>query len=190
MRFINYLLLAAALGALQGCFPVVATGVGTGALMAADRRTTGAYIEDETIEDKASSQISIKYKNAVHINVTSFNRYALITGEVPKEETKTGVAQIVAGIPNVKAVSNELVVSGTTSLTSRSSDSIITADVKLRFLKNGEKKFNADHIKVITENGTVFLMGLVYHKEAEAATEIASTTGGVQRVVKVFEYLD
>ena len=188
MRYINYLLLAAALGALQGCFPVVATGVGTGALMAADRRTTGTYIEDESVEDKAMSQINTKYKNAIHVNVTSFNRYVLITGEAPNEETKTGVAQIVAGIPNVKAASNELVVSGPTSFTSRSSDSIITADVKLRFLNN--KAFQADHVKVITENGTVFLMGLVYHKEAEAATEIASTTSGVQRVVKVFEYLD
>lgn len=188
MRYLNYFLLAAILGALQGCFPVVAAGVGTGALMAADRRTTGAYIEDEGIENKANSQISAKYKNTTHVNVTSFNRHVLITGEVPNEEAKAGIAQIVAGIPNVKAVSNELAVSGLAGITSRSSDSIITGDVKLRFLNN--KVFQADHVKVITENGTVFLMGLVYHKEAEAATEIASTTGGVQRVVKVFEYLD
>ena len=188
MRYINYLLLAVALGALQGCFPVVATGVGAGALMAADRRTTGTYIEDEGIENKAISQISAKYKNASHVNVTSYNRYVLITGEVPNEETKTGIGQIVAGVPNVKAVSNELVLSGTTGFTSRSSDSLITADIKLRFLNN--QVFQAEHVKVITENGTVFLMGLVYHKEAEAATEIASTTGGVLRVVKVFEYLD
>lgn len=188
MRYLNYFLFIAILGALQGCPAVVATGVGTGALMAADRRTTGSYIEDESIEDKATGQISIKYKNDVHVNVTSFNRHVLITGEVPNEETKAGIAQIVAGIPNVKAVSNELAVSGLTGIASRSSDSIITGDVKLRFLNN--KTFQADHVKVITENGTVFMMGLVYHKEAEAATEIASTTGGVQRVVKVFEYLD
>ena len=188
MRYLNYLLLAAALGALQGCFPVVAAGVGTGALMVSDRRTTGAYIEDEAIENKAISQISAKYKNSTHVNVTSYNRYVLITGEAPNEETKTGIMQVVAGIPNVKAVSNELVLSGTAGFTSRSSDSLITGDIKLRFLNT--KAFQADHVKVITENGTVFLMGLVYHKEAEAATEIASTTGGVQRVVKVFEYLD
>ncbi len=188
MRYINYLLFAAALGALQGCFPVIATGVGVGALMAADRRTTGSYIEDEGIEVKGMSQIGTKYGNTIHVNVTSFNRHVLITGEVTNEETRTGIAQIVSGIPNVKVVSNELIVSGTTGLTSRSSDSIITGDVKLRFLNN--KAFQADHVKVITENGTVFLMGLVYHKEAEAATGIASTTSGVQRVVKVFEYLD
>ena len=188
MRYLNYLLLAAVLGALQGCFPVVATGVGAGALLATDRRTTGAYIEDESIEDKAINQINTKYKITTHVNVTSFNRHVLITGEVPNEETKTGVAQIVTSVSNVKAVSNELVISGTTGFTSRSSDSLITGDVKLRFLNN--KAFQADHVKVITENGTVFLLGLVYHKEAEAATEIASTTSGVQRVVKVFEYLD
>jgi len=188
MRYINYFLLAAILGSLQGCPAIVATGVGAGALMASDRRTTGAYIEDEGIEDKAVSQISAKYNNTAHVNVISFNRHALITGEAPNEETRAGIAQIVAGVPNVKAVSNELVVSGLTGFTSRSSDSIITGDVKLRFLNN--KVFQADHVKVITENGTVFLMGLVYRKEAEAATEIASTTSGVQRVVKVFEYLD
>lgn len=190
MRYIKYLLLAAALGALQGCFPVVATGVGTSALMAADRRTTGAYIEDESIENKAISQISAKYKDTAHVNVTSYNRYVLVTGEAPNEETKAGIAQIVAGIPNVKAVSNELVLSGVAGFTSRSSDSLITADIKMRFLNDNTKTFRAEHVKVITEKGTVFLMGLVYRKEAQAATEIASTTGGVLRVVKVFEYLD
>jgi len=188
MRYLNYFLLAVILGALQGCFPIVVAGVGTGALMAADRRTTGAFIEDEGIENKALNQISAKYKNTTHVNVTSFNRHVLITGEAPNEEAKAGIAQIVAGVPNVKAVSNELTVSGLTGITSRGSDSIITGDVKLRFLNN--KVFQADHVKVVTENGTVFLMGLVYHKEAEVATELASTTSGVQRVVKVFEYLD
>ncbi len=189
MRYLNYLLLAAILGALQGCFPVVAAGVGTGVLMASDRRTTGAFIEDEGIEYKAINQISAKYNSTTaHVNVTSFNRHVLITGEVPNDTAKADIAKIVSSVSNVKAVSNELVVSGLTGITSRSSDSIITSDVKLRFLNS--KVFQADHVKVITENGTVFLMGLVYHKEAEAATEITSTTGGVQRVVKVFEYLD
>lgn len=188
MRYLNYLLFAAMLASLQGCFPMVAAGVGSGALMAADRRTAGTYIEDEGIEDKATSQISAKYKDAAHVNVTSFNRHVLITGEAPNEETKTDIARIVAGVQNVKAVSNELVVSGVSTLSSRSGDSIITADVKLRFINN--KVFEPDQVKVVTENGSVFLMGLVYHKEADAAAEIASTTRGVLRVVKVFEYLD
>jgi osmotically-inducible protein OsmY len=189
MRYLNLLLLAAVLGAMQGCFPVIAAGVGAGALMASDRRTAGTYVEDEGIEIKAANQIGAKYKDAVHVNVTCFNRHVLITGEAPNEETRAGVAEIVAGVENVKAVNNELIVSGISGLSSRSSDSIITSDVRLRFLNNG-KVFQAEHIKVVTENGAVFLMGLVYHKEADAATEIASTTGGVKRVVKAFEYLD
>ena len=187
-KFINYMILAAALGSLQGCFPIFAAGVGSGVLLASDRRTTGTYIEDEGIEDKAVYQISLKYKDTAHVNVTSFNRHALVTGEAPNEEAKADIAKIVASVANVKAVSNEMAISGQTGLTSRSSDSIITGDVKLRFINN--KVFQPDHVKVITENGVVFLMGLVYHKEADAATEIASTTNGVQRVVKVFEYLD
>lgn len=188
MRYLNYLLLAAVLGALQGCPAMIVTGAGTGALMVADRRTTGAYIEDESIEDKTASQIVAKYKKDIHVNVTSFNRHVLITGEVPDEETKNGVAQIAASIPNVKAISNELAVSGTTGISSRSSDTLVTGDVKLRFLNS--KVFQPDHVKVVTENGTVFLMGLVYHREADAAAEIASTTKGVKQVVRVFEYLD
>ena len=188
MRYLSYLLFAAVLGSLQGCFPVIAAGVGTGALMASDRHTTGAYIEDETIESKAAHQIRTKYKDNIHVNLNSFNRHVLITGEVTNEESKSDIATLVAGVVNVKEVTNELSVSGQTSFTSRSNDSMVTTDVKLRFINN--KVFQPDHVKVITENGVVFLMGLVYHKEADAATEIASTTSGVQRVIKVFEYLD
>ncbi len=189
MRYPVCLLLVAVLGTLQGCFfPVIAAGVGTGVLMATDRRTAGAYIEDEGIENKAISQINVKYSNTAHVNATSFNRHVLITGEAPNEKARVEIGQIVASVPNVKAVSNELVVSGTTGIASRSSDSIITGDVKLHFLNNDV--FQPEHVKIITENGTVFLMGLVYRKEAEAATGIASTTSGVLRVVKVFEYLD
>ncbi|MBK9161455.1 MAG: BON domain-containing protein [Nitrosomonadales bacterium] len=174
---------------LQGCFPVIAAGVGAGVMMATDRRTSGAYVEDEAIETKAFDRIGKQYKGSlVHANVTSFNRNVLITGEVPDAETRTAIGRIVAGIDNVRNISNELVVSGPSSLTSRSSDSLITSDVKLRFVH--DKRFNADHVKVVTENGTVFLMGIVKRAEADIATEITSTTGGVQRVVRLFEYLD
>lgn len=189
MRYLNGLLLAAMLSVLQGCFPIVAAGFGAGALSTADRRTIGSQLEDTTIETKASSQISSQYKDGVHVNVTSFNRYALITGEVPSEEVKAGVEKIVSGVTNVKGVSNELTVSGLSSLTSRANDSLITSNVKMRFLNN-KKAFQPDHVKVVTEGNTVFLMGMVYHKEAEAAAEIASNSKGVERVVTVFEYLD
>jgi osmotically-inducible protein OsmY len=188
MRYLNCLLIAAVLAALQGCFPVVAAGVGAGALMVADRRTTGAYIEDEAIEDKSLSQIMSKYKDTVHVNVTSFNRRLLLTGEVPNAAVRADIEKIVAGVPNVKVINNELAISGLSGLASRSSDTVITSDVKLRFLNN--PSFQATNIKVVTENSVVYLMGMVYHKEAATATDIASTTKGVQRVVKVFEYLD
>lgn len=188
MRAISLLLLVLLSGSLQGCFPVAAVGVGTGVMMAQDRRTSGAYVEDQAIESKAFDRIGKQYKKDVHANVTSFNRNVLISGEVPSETVKTEIGRLIAGIENVRGVNNELAISGTTSMTSRSSDSLVTSDVKLRFM--GDKRFNAEHVKVVTENGTVFLMGLVKRAEADAATEIASTTGGVQRVVKLFEYLD
>lgn len=182
------LLLVGTLGSLQGCFPVIATGFGAGALIANDRRTTGTYIEDEGIESRSINRINLQYKSGIHVNVTSYNRHALITGEVLNDDMKAGIGKIVAEVPNVKTVSNELVVSGLSGVSSRSGDALITGDVKLRFVNN--KIFQPDHVKVVTENGTVYLMGLVYHKEADAAAQIASTTGGVQRVVKMFEYLD
>ena len=188
MRIFYLLLLLFVSGLLQGCFPVAAVGTGAGVMMAQDRRTTGAYVEDEAIEDKASDRIGKQYKDKVHVNVTSFNRNVLISGEAPSEAVKAEIGRLVAGIENVRNVSNELVISGPTSLTSRSSDTLITSDVKLRFMS--DKRFNADHVKVVTENGTVFLMGIVKRAEADAATEVASTTSGVQRVVRLFEYLD
>lgn len=188
MRIISLLLLVFVSGSLQGCFPVVAVGVGAGVMMAQDRRTSGAYVEDQAIETKAFDRIGKQYKNNVHVNITSFNRNVLISGEAPSDAVKAEIGRLVSGIENVRNVSNELVVSGPSSLTSRSSDSLVTSDVKLRFMQ--DKRFNADHVKVVTENGTVFLIGIVKRAEADAAAEVASTTGGVQRVVRLFEYLD
>ena len=188
MRYLNGLLLAAMLSMVQGCFPIVAAGLGAGALAGADRRTIGSQLEDTAIETKAANQLRAQYPGTVHVNVTSFNRHALITGEVPNEEIKAGVEKIVSGVTNVKGVSNELAVSELSSLAKRSNDSLITSNVKLRFLNN--KTFQPDHVKVVTEANVVFLMGLVYHKEAEAAADIASNSKAVDRVVTVFEYLD
>ncbi len=188
VRYFTSMFIAALLLALQGCFPIVAVGVGAGALMGADRRTAGTYIEDTAIEGKASRQIFGQYKDTVHANVTSFNRHVLITGEAPSVEAKVWIEKIVASVPEVKVVSNELVIAGNSGLRSRTNDSLVTSNVKLRFIDN--KNFQLHHVKVVTENGTAFLMGLVYRKEAQAAVDIASTTKGVQRVVTVFEYLD
>lgn len=189
MRYLNYLLLAIVLGAMQGCFPIIAAGVGTGALLASDRRPAGIILEDQNIENKALSQINAQYKDTVHVNVTSFNRRVLITGQVPNKKIQTDIEKIVSNLTNIKAVNNELQISSLANLSWRSNDGLITSNVKMRFLSNSQG-FQPEHVKVVTENSSVFLMGLVYHKEAEAAANIASGSRGVERVVKVFEYLD
>lgn len=181
-------LAAAAAPALQGCFPIVAGGVGAGAMMAADRRSSGAYVEDESIEWKANAQIKQKLGDLVHVNVTSYNRNLLLTGEAPNASARDQLPRIVAAVPNVRGVTNEVQVAGHSSLTSRSNDSLITSKVKARMI---DSDFVQAHlIKVITENSVVYLMGILTRAEADAATQVARTTSGVTKVVRVFEYID
>ena len=180
-------LLALLLPALAGCFGVAVVGMGAGALMLSDRRPSETYVTDQGIELRAGNSISEKYHDRVHVNVTSYNRMVLITGEVPDAATKADVEQIVAGKPNVKATQNELKISGLSALGGHSNDSLITSKVKGRFIDYG--KFSANIVKVVTENGTVYLMGLVTQREADAATQIARETSGVLGVVRLFEYL-
>jgi osmotically-inducible protein OsmY len=179
-------LLAAAL-TLPGCFPIAAVGVGATALVVDDRRSTGFYIEDENIEWKARSVLIDRFKES-HVNVTSFNLGVLLTGEVLDEKMKTDVGDAIRKISNVKNVTNELTIGGKSSLTARSNDALITTNVKARFL--GAKGFSSNHVKVISEASVVYLMGLVTKEEGDAAAEVARTTSGVSRVVKVFEYID
>ncbi len=173
---------------LGGCFPVVATGVGAGVLMADDRRTAGIYVEDQNIELKAANRIGERFGSNTHVNVTSYNLSVLLTGEVPDEATRAAVADIVKGVPNVRQVYNETVIGAPSSFPERSQDTYITTRVKARMVD--ARKFNANHVKVVTEAGVVYLMGLVKRAEADAATDIAATTPGVKRVVRLFEYLD
>ena len=174
---------------LQACVPlIVGAGVGAGVMMAEDRRSNATILEDQTIEVKSKNRIEEKYKDKVHATVTSYNRYVLITGQAPTEETRQDLTTIVLEVENVRNVQNEVIVAGNASFTSRSSDTFTTSSVKGRLTQN--KDIGANNVKVITENGTVFLMGLVTRKEAEAASQTAATTSGVQRVVKVFEYTD
>ena len=186
MRNILFVIIISA--SLQGCFPVVAAGAGAGALMVQDRRTSGAYIEDQGIEAKAFDRIGKQFRSTVHVNVTSYNRNILISGEVPDETAKAQIERIVANIQNVGKIHNELVIAGQSSLTSRSNDTLITSNVKMRFV--GDKRFSSTSIKVVTENGSVYLMGIVNHAEAQAASEVASGSSGVSRVVELFEYVD
>ncbi len=179
---------AAAAPILQGCFPAVATGVGAGAMMAADRRSSGAYVEDEGIEWKASAQIKEKLGDLVHVNVTSYNRNVLLTGEAPNEAVVNQLPGIVAAVPNIRGITNDVKVAGHSSLTSRSNDTLITSKVKARMIDSDAVQANL--IKVVTESSTVYLMGLVTRGEADAATLVTRTTSGVQKVVRVFEYVE
>ncbi|OGA21674.1 MAG: transporter [Betaproteobacteria bacterium RIFCSPLOWO2_02_FULL_67_26] len=183
------LLMLAAIPLIHGCAAVAVGGAAaTGVMVAQDRRTVGTIAEDEGIELKAHGRIGERYKDGIHVNVTSFNRMVLLTGEVPDAGARTGVERIARGVENVRGVYNETVVSGVTSYTARSNDGITTSKVKGRFLD--ANKFNALHVKVVTENNVVYLLGLVKKQEATDATELARTTSGVQKVVRVFEYLD
>ncbi len=185
-KLLGLAILVATIPLLQACFPLAVTGMGAAALMASDRRTPGIYIEDEDIELKALGRLSKGFEGS-HVNATSFNRHVLLTGEVPNEETKKRVEDAVRGIVNVKEVTSELQVAGVSSLASRGNDALVTSNVKARML--GNPNFSASHVKVITEAGVTYLMGLVTPAEGEAAAEVARTTSGVSRVVKVFEYI-
>ena len=171
---------------LQGCVEMAVVGAGAAVMSAVDRRTTGAQIEDEAIELRSSNRVSERYGDKVHVNITSYNRSVLVTGEVPDEKAKAEIQKIVTGTVNVRSVTNDLQVAGGASLSARASDATITGKVKARFLDAG--KFNPLLVKVVTEASVVYLMGVVTESEAAAAVDIARTTGGVRKVVKVFEY--
>lgn len=188
MRIAATLSLAAGATLLNGCIPLAITGVAASAQIATDRRTTGAQLDDEFIEDKAIAQISDRLKSDIHVNVTSYNGIALLTGEAPTEASKNEVAQVVRSMPKVRIVQNELVVGPTSSLSARTNDTFITSKVKSRFVE-ATNKFQINHVKVVTERSVVYLMGIVKRDEGDAAAEIARTTSGVERVVKVFEYI-
>lgn len=183
----HYALFACLIPALSGCFGVAAVGIGTTALMASDRRASETYVTDEGIELRASNRISENYGSNTHVNATSYNRMLLLTGEVPNAETKANIEKLLSSIPNLKAISNELAIANASSFGSRSNDTYITSKVKARFVD--AKQFSAHHVKVVTEAGVVFLLGLVTQTEADAASDIARTTGGVIKVVRVFEII-
>ena len=159
--------------------------MGAGALLAEDRRSSGTYLDDQSIEVKVSNRVSSAVPKDAHINATSYNRIVLLTGEVPDDKARTEAARVAAEVEGVRQVVNELVVADATSLSSRSVDTYITSAVKTRFIE--ARKFQANHVKVVTENRVVFLMGLVSSTEAADAADIAARTSDVKKVVQVFE---
>ena len=178
----------AAITTLSACVPLIVGGaVVGGTLVATDRRTSGAQLEDEGIELRGTNRLREALVERAHVNVTSYNRQVLLTGEVPTEQDKVLAEQVVSRVENVQKIVNELAVMGNTSLVARSSDTLVTGKVRASFVD--AKDLYANSFKVVTERGTVHLMGRVTQREADRATEIARSVSGVQKVVRIFEVI-
>ena len=177
----------ASLASLQGCVLLLGAGAVAGGLSLNDRRTSGTQIEDQSIEMKSGGRIRDAIGDKGHINVTSYNRIALITGEVPTDADKAAAEKAIAGIEGVTNVVNELEVGANSTISTRSSDTVITTRVKSALID--AKDVQASAIKVVTERGNVYLMGRVTEREAVRATEVARAQPSVLKVVRVFEIL-
>lgn len=184
----NATIVALAATTLGGCAALVVGGAAVGtALVVTDRRTAGVQIEDQSIELKAVARIREAVGDRGHISAVSYNRMVLLTGEVASEADRVAVDQAVARIENVRSTVNELAVMGSSSMTARSNDAILTSKVKASFID--AKDLHANTIKVLTERATVYLMGRVTEREAVRATDLARGVSGVQKVVRVFDIL-
>lgn len=177
---------------VSGCGVLVVGGAATGVAIAHDRRTSGTVIEDEAIEIKAGQALGSdpEIKAQTHIDVTSYNLEVLLTGEAPSEELRDRAGYLVSRVEKVTRVYNEIVIAAPSAMSARSSDAWITTKVKTALIDVDVEGFDITRVKVVTERGVVYLMGLVTRKEAEAATDVVRRVGGVQRVVRLFQYLD
>lgn len=173
--------------AASGCLPLAATGMAVGTMAALDRRTVGAQTEDTEIEVRASNRMPDAIKGSRGVSITSYNRRVLLTGQVPDETAKADAERAVRQVPGVREVFNELELGSRVTFSTAANDSAITARVKAGFLE--QKALNTNVVKVVTENGVVFLMGLVTAPEAPAYSTVASRMPGVRRVVTLFEYI-
>ena len=172
---------------LSGCFPLAAGGALMTGFIAADRRSSGTQLEDQNIELKAANQMRVNIGERAHINVTSYNRQALITGEVPTAQDKALAEQMVKGVDNVSTVLNELAVMGNTSFTERSNDTITSGRVKAAIFDAKDLTTNA--FKIVTERGVVYVMGRVTAREAKRVTDVITATPSVKKVVRVLEVI-
>lgn len=193
MKFTHSALVAALLGstlALTGCPAVVVGGAAAGGLTAHDRRDYEIQVDDENIEQKANARFdaSQSIDGECHVSTTSYNRLVLLAGQCPNESLRKEVERVLREVPNVRRVQNEIRLLGPRSTLTASSDAWMTSKVKSYMV--AEKGFDSTRIKVVTENGEVFLMGLVTKSEAQRAIAIARNVSGVQRVVPVFEYVE
>lgn len=169
------------------CVPLMVGGAVVGTLVATDRRTSGAQLEDEGIDLRSANRIREALGDRAHVNINSYNRQVLLTGEVPTAQDKQNVEQIVSKVDNVRSIVNGIAVLGNSTIGQRSSDSLLTAKVKAGLVD--AKDLFAGAFKVVTERGTTYLMGRVSQREADRATEVARGVGGVQKVVRIFEII-
>ena len=176
---------AAVVGSLSACVPLVVGGAVVGTLVVIDRRTSGTQLEDEGIEFRASNRIKEVIGDKGHVNVTSYNRQVLLTGEAPTAQDRAQIEAAVRKVENVRSVVNEVAVMPNSSLSARSNDTLITGKVKASLVDAKDLTLNA--FKVVTERNTVYLLGIVTLREANRATDIARGVGGVEKVVRVFE---
>lgn len=184
----RWMILVVLAGLLAGCFPLVVAGVGTGVAMAADRRTTAAVLADQQIDLRLSNRIAERFGDRVHVNINSYNRAVLLTGEVADEASRMEVERLVASGEDVRLVYNELTLGLPSTLGGRTNDVGLSAKTQARMIDSG--RVSPLHVKVTVERSVVYLMGLVSLREAKDAAEVASRTMGVERVVTLFEYLD
>ena len=190
MKHVHWVRITAALALVMGlgaCAPLVVGSFVGGAMVATDRRTSGTQLEDEGIELRSANRIREMVGDRVHVNITSYNRQVLLTGEVPNDRDRQYLAKLVSEVDNVRTVVNELAVMPASSLGDRSTDALITGKIKASMLDS--KDIFASAYKVVTERGNVYLMGRVTQREANRATDIARTVGGVKKVVRVFEVI-
>lgn len=189
-KFIYALLLLSLL--LQGCAPLVVGGAATGAAVVHDRRSAGTVLDDQTVEINALARLlrDDQLRTQTHINTTCYNGMLVLTGEAPTEALRQRAVSLLSSIPNVKRVQNEIILAAPSSLMSRSSDSLIASKAKVALFDVKLEGFDPTRVNIIAENGVVFLLGLLRHHEADAVVEVVRRVGGVQRVVKLFEYID
>ena len=174
---------------LPGCVPVIVAGAAGATMVAVDRRSTGAQVDDQAIELKVESDAGTRWGNDIHLNVTSYNGNVLLSGEAPNAQVKSEIERMTrASHARVRKIYNEMVIGPTTDLGARSNDSYVTSKVKTRMIES--ESVRSIYSKVVTERSVVYLMGIVSRRDGDAAAQIAATTDGVARVVKLFEYTD
>lgn len=182
-------LVCASAASLQACVPLIATGVGTGVSASLDRRSYGTQLEDSEIEVRVMRQINQQLDDKASISTTSVNRWVLLTGQVKDEGSRQQAEKIANDTQNVRKVFNEVTVGWPSTVGNHASDSLTTSKVKARLLNPEVPGISGHHVKIVTEMGVVYLMGIVTDAEAKIAVDIARTTNGVQKVVNLFEVL-